>query len=86
MQVFHNNVGFQNEDDVNREKTIFNEDVIVPVVIAIKQLQIKPPPPKKKKKKKFGASTGFEPMASALADTLGAGQFVEFIFTREIKE
>ena len=65
---------------MNREKTIFNEDVIVPVVIAIKQLQINPLP------KKFGASTGFEPMASALADTLGAGQFVEFILTREIKE
>ena len=79
MQVFHNNVGFQNEDDVNCGTTIFNEDVIVPVVIAIKQLQINP-------EKKFGASTGFEPMASALAHTLGAGQFVEFILTREIKE
>ena len=73
---------------MNRGNTIFNEDVIVPVVIAIKQLQINPPPTphKKKKKKKFGASTEFEPMASALADTLGAGQFVEFILTREIKE
>ena len=72
---------------MNRGNTIFNEDVIVPVVIAIKQLQINPPPhPPQKKKKKFGASTEFEPMASALADTLGAGQFVEFILTREIKE
>ena len=70
---------------MNRGNTIFNEDVIVPVVIAIKQVQINHPPPQKKKKK-FGSSTGFEPMASALADTLGAGQFVEFIFTREIKE
>ena len=79
MKVFHNNVGFQNEDDVNCGNTIFNQDVIVPVVIAIKQLQINP-------EKKFGASTGFEPMASALAHTLRAGQFVEFILTREIKE
>ena len=43
-------------------------------------------------KKNFGTSTGFEPMASALASlamknhTLGAGQFVEFILTHEWNE
>ena len=55
-----------------------------------KQLRTPPPPPPKKKKKDFGASTGFEPVASALAlqcstsltmktHTLEAGQFIEFI-------
>ena len=53
MKVFYNNVGFQNEDDVKCGNTIFNEDVIVPVVIAIKQLQINP-----KKKKKIQGFNG----------------------------
>ena len=59
--------------------------MIVAVVIANKPENI------------FGTSTGFEPMASALAlqcytnwamktHTLGAGQFVEFILTRERNE
>ena len=52
--------------------------------------KFKPEKKKKKKKKNFTASTGFEPMASALAlqcstnwamktHILGAGQFIEFI-------
>ena len=68
--------------------------MIVAVVIVINQLQINPPP---QKKKKFGTSAGFETMTSALAlqcftnwamktNTLGAGQFVEFILTREKNE
>ena len=49
--------------------------------LQFKQLQMNP------KKKKIGTSTGFERMASALkTHTLGAGQFVEFILTREWNE
>ena len=65
---------------MNCGNTIFNEDVIVPVVIEIKQLQINP-------EKNSGLQRDSNPWPeSALAHTLGAGQFVEFILTREIKE
>ena len=50
-----------NEDVVNYGNSNLNEKtMIVAVVVAFKQLQISP-------KKILGTSTGFEPMASALA-------------------
>ena len=46
----------KHEDDMNCGNINLNEDMIVAVVIA-----------NSPEKKKFGTSTGFEPMASALA-------------------
>ena len=60
-----------NKDNVNSGNTNWSEEKIVTVVIAIfyfKQLQINAPPPPQS----FRTSTGFEPMASALALFFGS--------------
>ena len=73
--------------------------MIVAVAIVINQLQINPPKIRNLAELSltYSESAGFEPMTSALAlqcstnwamktNTLGAGQFVEFILTREKNE
>ena len=85
---------------MNCGTTNWNEDMIV--TLRFKQFQTNPSfgGGGGGQKKKFGTLTGFEPKASALAlqcstkwamkthtlHTLGAGQFVEFILTRERNE